>query len=371
MKNIQLDDLITSLYGALVQPTGFKDFLSELITRFDLISGSIVMFNSKLKTADVVWIEGLDISDAASFFNQYEKQDPLIARLQEVLPGELLTMGDIEAKQIQISHPEFFQHLNQKLNIHYAAAVVLASDDSWTSQLFFQRSKSQGEFSFEEYLLLEKLIPHIQHAMQLYHLKLTQDKQHLLTGLLFDQIQLPVILLDEQGYVSHCNQKAELFFNQHKYFKKINARLHWLSARYNEQIQSAIEKCNQRQSIETLHLQAQDSEAIVLTFVPLIHKQINNDGGIALFIYSQYQPPFDLKTLCELYGLSSKEGLICSELINGRSPVEIAEIAYLSYETVRTYLKRIMKKTDTKRQSELVAKILASPACNLLSAATH
>jgi len=366
MKNLNIDNLISSLYSSLVHPAGFKEFLSELISRFNLISGSIVMHNSKLETSNVVWIEGIEISQAALFFNQHEKQDPLIARLQEVLPGELITMGDAEAKQTQISHPEFFQNLHHELDIYYVAAVVLAIDDNWVSQLFFQRSKNQGEFSFEEYLLLEKLIPHIQHAMLLYHLKLENDKQHLLTGLLFDQIQLPVILLDEQGFISHCNQQAELFLNQHKYLKKINARLHWINVRCDEQIQHYIEKCNREQAIETLNLQTQDSTPIVLTFVPLVHKQENQEGGIAIFIYCQNQAPFDLKTLCELYGLSSKEGLICCELINGRALTEIAEITYLSYETVRTYIKRIMKKTDTKRQSELVAKVLASPACNLV-----
>lgn len=371
MKDSNFNDLIKSLYSALVQPTGFKDFLSELIRHLNLLSGSIVMVNNKLETANIIWVEGVDISDASLFINRHEKQDPLMARLQESLPGELITMGVREAKQTQLSHPEFFQDLNENLDIYYAAATVLANDKHWVSQLFFQRSKNQGEFSFEECLLLEKIIPHIQHAMQLYHLKLKNDKQHLLSELLFDQIQLPVILLDEQGYISHCNQQAELFFAQHQYLKKINETLHWINVRNDQQIQQAIKKCLQDQTMHNIQLETPDCVPVVLTFVPLINKQSNNGNGIALFIYSDNQTPFNLKTLCELYNLSSKEGLVCCELINGRSPAEIAEITYLSYETVRTYIKRIMKKTDTKRQSELVAKVLASPACNPISTSSY
>lgn len=367
MKEAHFDSLIQSLYSALVQPSGFKYFLNQLIVHCRLLSGAIVMVNDKLATANIVWVEGLDISDASLFINRYEKQDPLIARLQETLPGELITMGDYEAQQTQLSYPEFFQNLNEDLDIYYAAAAVLANDNEWTSLLFFHRSKNQGEFSFEECLLLEKIIPHIQHAMQLYHLKLKNDKQHLLSELLFDQIQLPVILLDEQGYISHCNQQAKQFFAAHQYLKKINETLHWINVRNDQRIQQVINRCLEDQETYTMQLDAHDCIPILLTFVPLINNQGKSSSGIALFIYSHNQQPVNLKVLCELYNLTNKEGVVCCKLISGCSTAEIAETTYLSYETVRTYIKRIMKKTDTRRQSELVAKILASPACNLMN----
>lgn len=370
MKGTHFDSLIQSLYSALVRPEGFKGFLNQMIVRFNLLSGAVVMVNDKLGTANIIWIEGLDICEASLFVSCHEKQDPLMIRLQEVFPGELITMGDYEAEQTQLADPEFFRDLNEDLDIYYAAAAVLTNDNDWTSLLFFHRCKSQGEFSFEESLLLEKIIPHIQHAMQLYHLKLKHDKQQLLSELLFEQIQLPVILLDEQGAVSHCNQQAELFFARHQYLKKINNSLHWINVKRDHKIQSVIKKCLAELAMHNLQLESPDGVPIVLTFVPLVHKNNESGAGIAVFIYSQNQQPVNQKILCELYNLSTKEGLVCCELISGRSPAEIAEITYLSYETVRTYIKRIMKKTDTRRQSELVAKVLASPACNVMNKTT-
>ncbi|WP_415225188.1 LuxR C-terminal-related transcriptional regulator [Psychromonas sp.] len=365
MEDGLVDDLIKSLYCALVLPNGFTDFLNELTLRLNLRSGAVVMLNNELQSADIVWVKGLDLIKTAEYGKRYGERDGLAQRLLQAPPGKLIVLGEYEMDQGMLSDPECMLAV-QALDVYYAAAAVLASDDCWSSRVYFQRNREQGEFSPEECLLLNKLIPHIQHAMQLYHLKLKSDKQHFLSELLFDQILLPVILLDEQGYVSHCNQQAELFFAQHQYLKKINKSLHWINVRSNRQIQQAIQKCLREQTTHHLQLEMPKGLSIVLTFVPLVHKN-NNGGGIAVFIYSQNLLPVNQQVLCELYNLSTKEALVCSELISGRSPAEIAENTYLSYETVRTYIKRIMKKTDTRRQSELVAKVLASPACNLMS----
>ena len=370
MKEVHFDRLIQLLYGSLVQPTGFMDFLTELSDGLNLRSGAVAMFNNKFESADIVWVKGLDLNKTAEYSRRYGDRDGLAQRLQKASPGELIIMGEDEMQQGLLSDPECMQAVHE-LDVYYAAAAVLGCDDCWTSRLYFQRNNEQGEFSPEECLLMQKILPHIQHAVQLYHIKLNNDKQQLLSELLFDQVMLPVILLDKIGSIRHCNQQAELFLSQHQYLQKTDKSLHWINVRSNLQIQQAIQKCLREQATHVLPLAGRDCEPIVLTFVPLVAKKNANEAGVAVFIYSQNRLPINQQILCELYNLSNKESLVCCELIGGLSPAEIAEITYLSYETVRTYVKRIMKKTDTKRQSELVAKVLASPACHLMNTKTH
>ncbi len=362
MKEGILDYLIKALYGALVQPNGFTEFLNELTCHLNLRSGAVVMFNNKFESADLVWVKGLDLNKTAEYSKRYGERDVLAQHLLKAPPGRLIVLGEEDMEQAMLSDPECIQAVHE-LDVYYAAAVVLGSDDCWTSRLYFQRNKEQGEFSPEECWLIQKLIPHFQHAVQLYHIKLNNDKQQLLSELLFDQILLPVILLDGIGNVSHCNQQAEWLLSRHQYLEKNGESLHWKNARNNQQLQQAIQKCLREQTTDILSLGV-DCAPMVLTFVPLVLEQ--NANGVAVFIYSNNQLPINQKILRSLYGLSVKEALVCCELIAGRSPAEIAEVTYLSYETVRTYIKRIMQKTETRRQSELVAKVLASPACNLM-----
>ena len=367
MKDALFDNLIKALYSALVHPDGFTEFLNEFTYHLNLSSGSVVMFNNRLHSANIVWVKGMDPVKGMEYSKRYGERDLLALRLRESAPGELIVLGESEMEQARLSDPECIKAVNE-LGVYYAAAAVLGSDDCWTSRLYFQRNKEQGEFLPEECLLLEKLIPHIQHAVQLYHIKLNNDKQQLLSELLFEQILLPVILLDETGNISHCNQQAERLLSRHQQLKIINKSLHWINKRNSQQLQQAVQRCLSEQSTHILPLGIDDCAPVVLTFVPLVLKQ--NANGAAVFIYSNNQLPINQQILCKLYDLSVKEALVCSELISGRSPAEIAEVTYLSYETVRTYIKRIMIKTDTRRQGELIAKVLTSPACNLMTKKT-
>ena len=55
------------------------------------------------------------------------------------------------------------------------------------------------------------------------------------------------------------------------------------------------------------------------------------------------------------YSLTRSESLTAQEVLNGRSPTEMAEVMGLSVATVRSYLKQVFAKTGTHRQSELIS----------------
>jgi len=73
---------------------------------------------------------------------------------------------------------------------------------------------------------------------------------------------------------------------------------------------------------------------------------------------SQAEP--DLVVLSQLFSLTRAEARIAGRLAMGRSVDEIAAEARLSVGTVRTHVKRIMSKTATVRQGELISLILRS-----------
>ncbi|MGH9665711.1 MAG: helix-turn-helix transcriptional regulator, partial [Bryobacteraceae bacterium] len=68
----------------------------------------------------------------------------------------------------------------------------------------------------------------------------------------------------------------------------------------------------------------------------------------------------DVPMLCELFSLTSAEARVAGKLALGQSVEEIAAEAKISVETVRTHLKRILSKTGTERQGELISLILRS-----------
>jgi DNA-binding CsgD family transcriptional regulator len=66
--------------------------------------------------------------------------------------------------------------------------------------------------------------------------------------------------------------------------------------------------------------------------------------------------------LLHLYGLTPAESRLAAKLAQGRSLEEAAAMLNIKIQTARSYIKRILNKTGTKRQVELVRLLLLSPA---------
>lgn len=69
--------------------------------------------------------------------------------------------------------------------------------------------------------------------------------------------------------------------------------------------------------------------------------------------------------LSRLYGLTIAEAEFARELVRGHSVESAAAVRGISVQTARTHLKRIFLKTDTNRQGQLIAELLAGPAAFL------
>ena len=68
------------------------------------------------------------------------------------------------------------------------------------------------------------------------------------------------------------------------------------------------------------------------------------------------------EVLSKLFGLTPAEARVVVELVKGKRPQEISEEIGVSLNTVRNQLKQIFSKTNTGRQSELIALVLSSTA---------
>ena len=64
--------------------------------------------------------------------------------------------------------------------------------------------------------------------------------------------------------------------------------------------------------------------------------------------------------LTRLYGLTRGEAALATRMIQGKSLEGAATELFISAHTARTHLKRIFLKTETHRQSELVALLLTN-----------
>ncbi len=86
----------------------------------------------------------------------------------------------------------------------------------------------------------------------------------------------------------------------------------------------------------------------------------DDKGGAALMMLYDQDAGLEVdgSILSRLYGLTRGEATLAASLMRGRSIEEAADEMFISPHTARTHLKRIFMKTDTHRQTELVARML-------------
>jgi len=95
---------------------------------------------------------------------------------------------------------------------------------------------------------------------------------------------------------------------------------------------------------------------LVLNVQPLPPETQGAFGAIALLFISdpQLKPNDRTAALQSAYGLTKTEARLVQEISEGSSLKKIATTHNITYETVRTHLRRILSKTGAKRQAELV-----------------
>ena len=76
---------------------------------------------------------------------------------------------------------------------------------------------------------------------------------------------------------------------------------------------------------------------------------------ILRFVAIEPKPRPNASLLSKIFGLTFAEAKLAAALANGTSLEEAAEELHISRETARSQLKIVFGKTDTHRQSQLVA----------------
>ena len=99
-------------------------------------------------------------------------------------------------------------------------------------------------------------------------------------------------------------------------------------------------------------------------FVTAIHGEGMSEGRTpcAIFISDpELRADTDEGLLRNLYHLTVAEAKVAALLVQGYDAQGISKKLAVTFNTVRTHVKRVFEKTDTKRQSELVHLILCAP----------
>lgn len=221
-------------------------------------------------------------------------------------------------------------------------------------------------YLLDQHPTMQILLAHLQRSVVMSEqLKLNDEKYHL-ERTLFEQLPLPMLILSPSGQLLQKNQHATKFLNSDDLVLIRDKKLcldNNLLQRQFEKILSKLTQASQQNAEYSMRLRDNYRSAPVSINLSRISDQYQLKGNILLLVasYDPKQLP-DLATIAKHFSLTPAEVRLLEKLISTKTLHQIASLHQVSIHTVRSQLKSIFRKTECRRQSELIKLIMNSPA---------
>jgi DNA-binding CsgD family transcriptional regulator len=177
-------------------------------------------------------------------------------------------------------------------------------------------------------------------------------------------MRLPAVALDQHGLVIDANAAAEAIFDNDVMIKERRLIIRNTEAR--ALLKKAIEKlrtspCFGSLNAEPIIVQRQDKLPVIVRVWPcrtVADSSAQEVRAILTLNALGPKPGPPAAILAKTFGLTPSEARLACIIARGAPPHTAAQELNISRETARNQLKSIFAKTDTHRQSELVALLL-------------
>ncbi len=358
-------NLIETIYAAVQQPELWSSVLDGMS---EAIHGESMTLFAHLPGENLVSRARIDPNAWDAYVNYYASINPLAAACDRHFADGEVRYGNRALPDVHLEKSEFYNDFFRPYRMHHSMGIKIPlSGNLPATYLSCQRPKQSGPFEEHEGRVYQTLLPHLQRALSL-HIQMTQMQSHLLgieTAL--EAYEHAVIGLDRKGKVILASKEAESLLRTGDGIRASNGQLYLREIEENTRLQAAI-----RDVITSSFTVSAPAAILVprlngsplqLTIVPHRSSLLGMEALAALVFLGDPSRRSASKAalLRVLYGLSPMEARIADLLGEGRSAREIADQLKIAYETARFHTKRVLAKTGSRRQAELMKLILALP----------
>jgi DNA-binding CsgD family transcriptional regulator/PAS domain-containing protein len=309
--------------------------------------------NGELTTSCV---HGQSEEDQREYLDKWALQDPWLLRLDRFPREEgvfapshsVITDEELEATEV-------YQAYLSPRKLHYGGGAWIARGVDVESFLTVIRSKQSGPLTEYELAMGTRIAGHIRRSVQLL------EERHLLsqgcTGIkiCFEELPFAVAILNQDGKVVQSNGR----------FQKLAGKADGLALREGSVLlESGDVLMPERRTRSFAIRRRRRGTPYWATLRPIQAENWHPMGVVKLTAILEVRDPdratsADSAQLETLFGLTPAEARFASMLASGLSVKQAAEQLGIAEQTGRTHLKRAMSKTGTRRQAELMSRIIA------------
>lgn len=224
------------------------------------------------------------------------------------------------------------------------------------------RHKDVGFSGPPELESLRLLAPHLRKAVSIADLLEMQRLTTQTFGASFDALRIPIMLVDREGALVHANTAGHEVVAAGDRVRLDNGLLRPQAHAAAKRLQTAIAamaKGPGKDDTEVIFLPGSDGKPAFAYVLPLrfgdVRGRLEPRATAAIFLASggaSHVVPSQAWT--SAFGLTAAEARVLALLVEGGSIVEVADRLDVAVTTARTHLARLMRKTGSPRQADLV-----------------
>lgn len=237
----------------------------------------------------------------------------------------------------------------------------------YLSLILHRRIEDADAMDGNDVRMLRDLGPHLQTMARLStKLQSAQAGEAALASVM-DRLRAAILLCSPEGEVRWHNRAAARMLGEGAPLRIVERRLRAESAEGRHRLQQLLATAP-GQEIASATIEPVAGAQIQAVALPLDALGGNaaatwtgSGSDVALLLVDPARPPaFSTGAVMSLFGLTPAEAQLAIALSHGLSLTEYAAQRGVSVGTVRIQSKRILDKTDSRRQSDLVGKLYAS-----------
>lgn len=361
-------DLIGLIYEGVMESDPWASFLHALRTQLHANSAMLMLGRPDAS--------GLarDIDDAdwqvstikQLYYSRFVDQNPI--RYDEMVPGRVYSMFDFIARERFLRTP-YYLDFCRHLGIEMALIACIGEPGDTPCWLNVARREQQGDFRPAEIALIEDLIPHLHRALRMREaVCLSRQQTSAYMGAL-DSARLCTVLLDGERRIVGLNEEAERLFAQSTAVTIRNGVMTLTDrtdqARFTALWSSFIGgEDDTGYGVMTAGAEGDNPVNIMVRRSDRLPLPGGRSAIAAIAYLKDPSAPLQpqVSAISALFSLKPTEARLAAALAQGADIREASIQLGMTEQTARTYVKRILQKTGTRRQSELVQMISTSLA---------
>jgi len=285
-------------------------------------------------------------------------------------PGQIIRVSDLVPSNI-FEQSSMYQEYWRPRALFDGLRLTIAVDAAGNHHaLNLLRPKSADLFGDQEIGLAQRLMPHLQRAIELSQRLRNVDMLSAAALTALDILRHPVLLLDQDSRLLHANASGEALLRAADGLLARQGVLSAVTQPQTNQLHTLLANAaglgGRTLRAGVLRLRRQVGGApLALLAMPFRHEthwSLPRRPAILLCVTDLgAATPLPGRHLGDLFGLTSAEASLAGDLLTGQELREIAERRGRSVNTIRTHLAKLMAKTNVNRQSELMRMLASLP----------